>query len=178
MMISNKKAFEIYLILRSVVLIGLIVVSGVLISTIVFKLDLYDTVASTVGNSTLLICTWLSCVLIIIDGRIKPAYVELSVCDSQIVIRTYSPHLSKWRIQFFLMGYKSRIRELLVSREEFNDYALHFGQLGVKKELKLQKINTTGIYESASINISLLSAGEYTKLILAVDRLRTKFSLN
>jgi hypothetical protein len=55
---------------------------------------------------------------------------------------------------------------------------LTIGKFGIKKELRLQKINNDGVYKSANINISLLGQKKYTNLIVAIDRLRTKICLN
>jgi len=177
-MINNRKTFEIYLILRLIILITIITMTGIIITTLLLKINLYQTVTSYIGSYTLLIVTWTACLLLLIDGKIKPAFIDLQVIEDKIMIRTYNPQFKKWESPFVLLGYKKRIKELLVSREEYNDYKLQFGKFGLKKELKLQKINSSGVYESANINISLLGQRKYTNLILAIDRLRTKICLN
>ena len=70
------------------------------------------------------------------------------------------------------------MKQLRISREEYNDYTLTIGKFGFRKELKLQKTNNTGVYKSSTINISLLGQKDYTNLIVAIDRLRTRICLN
>jgi hypothetical protein len=177
-MINNKRTFEIYLILRFIIWIPFLIIAGIIITALLFKLTPLQIPVSDFGRHTLLILSWISCLLMIIDGRIKPAFVELQVIEDNIIMRTYNPHLKKWEFPFVLSGYKKRIKELKISREEYNDYKLQFSEFGLKKELRLQKINNNGVYESASINISLLGQRKYTDLILAIDRLKMKICLN
>jgi len=177
-MINNKKTFEIYLILRLIIFIILLITTVIIATTLLLKINLYQTIASNFGSNTLLSLTLSSSILMMIDGRIKPAFIDIQIIGDMILIRTYNPHVKKWESPFGLLGYKKKIKELLISREEYNDYKLQFGGFGLKKELKLHKINNSGVYESANINISLLGQRKYTNLILAIDRLRTKICLN
>ena len=115
---------------------------------------------------------------ILIDEKVKPAYIEFEIIEDEIIIKTYNPHSNRWESPFALFGYKRRIKELKMNREEYNNYWLTIGRFGLKKELKLQKINNDGVYKSSNINISLLGQQKYTNLILAIDRLRSKICLN
>lgn len=159
-------------------MITLIIVTGILCTTLLLKMDIYHPITSYIGSYTLLIITWTFCLLMWIDGKIKPAFIDIQIKEEKIMIRTFSPHFKKWESPFVLTGYNKRMKELVISREEYTDYTLQLKYLGLRKELKFQKTDSNGVYESANINISLLGQQKYTDLILAIDRLRTKICLN
>lgn len=180
-MISNKKLFETYLIIRMIIFISIIIIGGMVISKILFKIDFYQDLLpnnKSLVESPLMILNLLLLCFIIIDEKVKPAFVEYQLVEDEIIIKTYNPHSNRWESPFILFGYTKKIKELKVSREDYKDYSLIIGKLGFRKELKLQRIDNNGIYESSNINISLLNTLKYTNLILSVDRLRTKFCLN
>jgi len=180
-MITNKTIFEIYLIFRFIIFITIILVGSLIISKSLLKIDLFQFIYPNYGSlevNPLIVLNWFSICFIIIDERIRPAFIEFQVSDDEITIKTYNPHSNRWESPFVLFAYKKRIHEFIISREEFNNYKLTIGKFGFHKELKLQKTDNTGIYKSSDINISLLGQKNYTNLILAIDRLRTKICLN
>ena len=178
---SNKIIFEIYMIFRFIIFITIIIIGVLIISKALLKIDFIQFIYPDYGSlelNPLIALNWLSICLIIIDEKIKPAFIEYQISDDEIIIKTYNPHSNRWESPFVLFAYKKRIHEFIISREEFNNYKLTIGKFGIHKELKLQKTDNTGIYKSSDINISLLGQKNYTNLILAIDRLRTKICLN
>jgi hypothetical protein len=180
-MINNKTQFEIYLIFRLFIFITIIIISGIIITRVLLKIDLVQMIFpnyESVEENPLMLLNWFSAFFLIIDERIKPAFIEYQLNEDEIRIKTYNPHSTRWESPFVLWGYKKRIKVLKINREEYTNYNLTIGKFGIKKELRLQKINNDGVYKSANINISLLGQKKYTNLIVAIDRLRTKICLN
>ena len=177
-MINNKLLFEVYMIVRLLIFITFIIIAGIIVSRLFLKIDLIPSIFSNESKNSLIILNWIMVFFILIDEKVKPAYIEFEIIEDEIIIKTYNPHSNRWESPFALFGYKRRIKELKMNREEYNNYWLTIGRFGLKKELKLQKINNDGVYESSNINISLLGQQKYTNLILAIDRLRSKICLN
>jgi hypothetical protein len=177
-MINNKLLFEVYMTVRLLIFITFIIIAGIIVSRLFLKIDLIPSVFSNESKDSLIIFNWIMVFFIVIDEKVRPAYIEFEIIEDEIIIKTYNPHSNKWESPFALFGYKRRIKELKMSREEYNNYWLTIGRFGLKKELKLQKINNDGVYKSSNINISLLGQQKYTNLILAIDRLRSKICLN
>jgi len=180
-MMNNKTLFEIYLIFRLFIFITLIIISGMIITSVVLKIDLVQMIFPNYGSvveNPLMALNWFLIFFLIIDERIKPAYIEYQLNDDEISIKTYNPHSTRWESPFVLWGYKKRIKVLKMNRDEFTNYNLILGKFGIKKELRIRKINHDGVSQSAKINISLLGQKKYTNLIVAIDILRTKICLN
>jgi len=177
-MINNKLLFEVYMIVRLLIFITFIIIAGIIVSRLFLKIDLIPSIFSNESKNSLIILNWIMVFFILIDEKVKPAYIEFKIIEDEIIIKTYNPHSNRWESPFALFGYKRRIKELKMNREEYNNYWLTIGRFGLKKELKLQKINNDVVYESSNINISLLGQQKYTNLILAIDRLRSKICLN
>ena len=177
-MINNKLLFEVYMIVRLLIFITFIIIAGIIVSRLFLKIDLIPSIFSNESKNSLIILNWIMVFFILIDEKVKPAYIEFEIIEDEIIIKTYNPHSNRWESPFALFGYKRRIKELKMNREEYNNYWLTIGRFGLKKELKLQKINNDVVYESSNINISLLGQQKYTNLILAIDRLRSKICLN
>lgn len=166
--ISNKTLFEFYLILRLIIIIILVIITGMIITTSFTRIDFFQILFSNYGDEgkyTLIIFNWFLIFFLIIDERIRPAFIEFHLIEDEIIIKTYNPHLNSWESPFILFGYKRKIRELKVSREEYNNYQLTIGKFGVRKELRLQRTNNNGVYETSDISLSLLRQKEFTNLI-------------
>jgi hypothetical protein len=117
-------------------------------------------------------------VLRFLDYLIKPSYFEATINFGQINIASFSPK-NKNGLNFILMfSYKKYLTEYTIERHSYNDYRILIERFGIKKSLILQKTENGKLYESLPINISLLGVRKYTNLILAIDRLKEKFSLN
>ena len=177
-MINNKSAFEFYLILRLVIFLLPTIFLGLILSARVGWIDIFQLLFH--GFRYVGIYFFLALVFLfsLIGELIRPTFVEFDFKSDEIIVKTYSPDLYRKSATFALFGYKKRISEFKISREEYNDYKLTIRKFGMYKELKLQKANDNGVYKSPKINISLLSPKKYTNLILAIDRLRIKMSMN
>ena len=150
-MISNKTIFEIYLIFRLIIFISIMIVGGMIITKVLLKIDLFQILFPDYRSlevNPLIIINWFSICFFIIDEKIKPAFIEFNIFDNEITIKTYNPHSNRWESPFVLFAYKKRIKELKINREEYNNYILNIGKFGFRKELKLQKTDDTGIYNS------------------------------
>jgi len=180
-MINNKILFEIYLFFRLFIFITIMIIGGMIITKVLLNMDLFQSIFPNYGSAfknSLIVFNWFSISFLIIDEKIKPAFIEFHIFEDEISIKTYNPHSNRWESPFVLFAYKKRIKELKINREEYNDYTLAIGKSGFRKEIKLLKTDNTGFYQSSNINISLLGQKKYTNLLLAIDRLRTKICLN
>ena len=176
-MINNKVLFEIYLILRAIIFCSVIILTGMIIMSSFTKIDFFQVLFPNYrdeGKYTLIIFNWVLICLLIIAERIKPAFFEFQITANEIIVRVYNPHLYKWESPFILFGYKKRIKELKIGKEEYRNYKLSIGKLGLRKELRLQKINNNGVFETSDVSISLLRKKEYSNLISDLDELKTK----
>ena len=174
-MINNKALFEIYLILRAIIFCSVIILTGMIITSFFITIDFFQVLFPNYrdeGKSTLIIFNWVLICLLIIDERIRPAFIEFQLTADEIIIKTYNPHLNRWESPFILFGYKKRIKELKIGKEEYSNYKLTIGKFGLRKELRLQKMNNNGVFETSDVSISLLRKKEYTNLISDLDRLR------
>jgi len=77
-----------------------------------------------------------------------------------------------------MLWYDKYLTELVIDRQSYNNYKLLIDRLGFRKNLILQKIDNGKLYESTPINISFLGAKKYTDLILSIDRLKEKMTMN
>ena len=175
-MITNKTLFEIYLILRVIIFITLIIISGMIITTSFTKIDFFQIIFSNYRNEgkyTLMAFDWFLIFCLLIDSRIKPAFIEFRFIKDEMIIKTYNPHQNKWESPFILFGYKKRIKELRIRREEYSDYKITIGKFGFRKEVRLQKTNNKGVYETSDISISILKQKEYMNLISDLYKFKT-----
>ena len=174
-MINNKTVFEIYLILRLLIMITLVVLSGIVLTSTFIKIEFIQHLIPNYdnkGKDILLIFNWVLICFILLDERIKPAFIEFHFIEDEIKIKTYNPHSNRWESPFILFGYKKRIKELKINREDYTDYHLTVGKFGFRKELSLQKTNNNGVYKTSDISISLLKQKEYKNLISALDKFK------
>jgi hypothetical protein len=174
-MIENKKEFQIYIIANFIQL----VLGFMFVIFSILGLMSHD----WIFIKTILAFIALSIILGLLNWAMKPSYIETIINEKEIIIRTFNPD---FRDGFFrngsvyikMLNYKKHLKELRLSKQEYNNYKLSIDKLGFHKLLILQKVNKKGIYETSEINISLLGARKYTNLILSLDRLRSKISLN
>jgi len=174
-MINNKTLFETYLILRAIIISTVMILVVMIIMSSFTKIDFFQVLFSNYrddGKYTLITFSWILIYFIIIDERIRPAFIEFQLTADEIIIKTYNPHLNRWESPFILFGYKKRIKELKIGKEEYSNYKLTIGKFGLRKELRLQKINNNGVFETSDVSISLLRKKEYTNLISDLDGLK------
>jgi hypothetical protein len=117
-------------------------------------------------------------ILRFLDYLIKPSYFEATINFGQINITSFTPN-NKNGFKFILIFfYNKYLTEHVIERQSYTDYRILIERFGFKKSLFLQKTENGILFESSPINISLLGVRKYTNLILAIDRLKEKFSLN
>jgi hypothetical protein len=174
-MINNKTVFEFYLISRLIIMITLVVLTGIVLTSTFIKIDFIQHLIPNYvnrGKDTLIIFSWVLIFFILIDERIKPAFIELHFIEDEIKIKTYNPHSNRWESPFILFGYKKRIKELKIIREDYTDYHVTIGKFGFRKELSLQKTNNNGVSKTSDISISLLGQKKYTNLISSLNKFK------
>ncbi|MRT94064.1 hypothetical protein [Ancylomarina sp. 16SWW S1-10-2] len=127
---------------------------------------------------SLAICT-LSMLIFIFDYFIKPAYFEAKISNGRLNIKTYNPSKRFFILRFVsMLNYKKNTIEYVIDRQSYNNYKVSIGLWGLRKYIRLQKIDKSEIFESKSINISFLGLKKYTNLILSLDRIKEKITLN
>jgi len=114
----------------------------------------------------------------IADNLIKPAYFEALITTDQILIKSFNPNLRNDARIIMMLFYRKHIAEYKISRQTYNNYKIQIERFGFKRSLILQKIENGRIYESKPINISFLGIKKYTDLIISIDRLKEKITVN
>jgi hypothetical protein len=114
----------------------------------------------------------------IFDYLIKPSYFEANITNGQIIIKTFNPNRNN-KFRFILMLFFDKyLIEQIIDRHFYNNYKILIDYFGLRKKLILQKIDNGKIYESKPINISFLGTKKYTDLILSIDRIKEKITMN
>ena len=114
----------------------------------------------------------------IFDYFIQPAYFEAKFSTGQIILKTFNTNKKNGLRVMSMLFYDKHLKEQRIDRQFYNNYKISIDRWGFRKNLILQKIDMGIIYESKPINISFLGAKKYTNLILSIDRLREKITLN
>ena len=114
----------------------------------------------------------------IIKSFFKPSYLEAEIYGEQIRLKAIDPN-KYFRFGFFLLLFpKKYTSEFVIDRSSFTSYRITISRWGTNKNIVLQKTLNGKIYESKPINLNYLGYKKYTDLILAIDRLSQKISLN
>lgn len=171
--IDNRQEFRIYIIVNLIIsflgfTIGFFSIRGIITQ----EWNFLEIIKPYVGLIVVFIAFGL------IEFVIEPSYVESIINERELIIRTFKPNTGNGLRFILMLRYRKHLSELRLSPNEYNDYKLLIDKCGLRRILTLQKINKSGIYESAEINISLLGQKKYTELILSVDRLKSKINLN
>jgi hypothetical protein len=171
--IDNRQEFQIYVIAYLIFSIlgfsvGILSIQGVIIQDWRFL----EIIKPYIGLISVFVIFGL------FEFTIKPSYIESVINEREIIIRTFNPNLRNGLRFIHMLRYRKNLTELRISKQEYNDYKLLIDKCGLHRILILQKINKSGIYETSEINISLLGQKKYTDLILSIDRLKGKISLN
>lgn len=114
----------------------------------------------------------------VFDSIIKPAYFEADLSYEQICFKSFNPNTKNGTRFFLMLFFRKYLQVHTIDRHSYNNYRILIERFGFKKSLILQKIENGKLYESKPINISLLGLQKYTDLILSIDRLKEKISLN
>lgn len=172
--INNRLAYNIYVSINFCLTISIIVFfTFFLIENISTKIYVTHLLTNYLIGLTILYI-----ILKLFDLLIKPSYFEAEIKYGQICIKSFNPN-NKNGLRFYLMlFYKKYLLEHTLNRQSYNNYRIEIKCLGFKKSLILQKTENGKIYESSAINISFLGAKKYTDLILSIDRIKEKISLN
>jgi len=172
--INNRKVFNIYV--WTNFCLFLIFLFYLLISLVVY----------TTGNKNLihyigiyfLIVAIVGFIINILSFFIKPGYFEAIISFGQIRIKSYSPNFKNGFTIYFMIYYNKYLIEHTIERQSFNNYRILIERFGFRKSLILQKMENGKLLESTPINISFLGARKYTDLILSIEKLKEKISLN
>lgn len=173
--ISNRLAFTMYIWGRLVIQIILIVYLIFLFSA---SRSGNDEIIRQIKGYVLFLLPGAVLVVLFIDYMLRPTFFEAMITRDQIAIKSYSPYSRTGLGQVAMLFYRKHLTEYYIDRQSYNNYKIHIGRLGLKKSLILQKIKDGQIYESKPIMIHFLSAKKYTELILSIDRLKEKITLN
>jgi hypothetical protein len=172
--INNKLAFNFYVWAN---LIGFVL-------TFLFLLFLFiaiKTHETGMTNSLLryiLIFPVLAAISQLFDYLIQPAYIEFQISHNEIRFKSFNPNRNnKFRI-FLMVAYKKYLIEQTINQQSYNNYILKIDRFGLRRNLILQKLENGVLYQSKPIDISFLGIKKYTNLILSIDRLQEKISLN
>lgn len=109
---------------------------------------------------------------------IKPSYFEAVFSTGQITIKTFNPNKINGLRLLAMFNFDKYSATIVINKQLYNNYKITIERLGFRKILTFQKIENNSIYESKPFDISFLGAKKYTDLILAVDRLREKVTMN
>ncbi|HEX2935449.1 MAG TPA: hypothetical protein VHO72_08865 [Bacteroidales bacterium] len=109
---------------------------------------------------------------------IKPAYFEAVFSTGQIVIKTFNSNKMNGLRLLSMFNFDKYSATIVINKQLYNNYKITIDRFGFRKILTFQKIENNSIYESKPFDISLLGAKKYTNLILLVDRLREKVTMN
>lgn len=105
---------------------------------------------------------------------VKPAYMEAKIHDEELIMWVYNPSQARGMEWGLFTGFKNRLTEYRISREDFEGYTVDTGRLGFRKNLVLQKRSKEGITESRPINLCLLGKKKFRELTASLDRLKVK----
>jgi hypothetical protein len=172
--INNRLAFNIYV--WTIFGVFILFIFYLLIFFLANKSGNKDLIQNTSGYFITLCLFWIF--ISILNLMIKPGYFEAIVSFGQIRIKSFNPNGRNRFGLFLMLFYNKYLLEHTIERQSFNDYRILIGRFGFKKSLILQKMDNGKLYESKPIDISLLGVRKYTDLILSIDRLKEKMSLN
>jgi hypothetical protein len=172
--INNKLAFDLYVWIHFILLIFAIVY--ILTLFIGLKLGYKEMFLPSIVY--VIIMAIVALILGVVDNLIRPAYFEGVINFGEISIKSFNPNTRNGLKYFLLIFYRKYLIEHKLNRQSFNNYRIIIEKFGFRKSLILQKIENGKMYESKPINISFLGAKKYTDLILSIDRLKEKISLN
>ena len=172
--ISNRLAFTIYVWMSFFLSIFMIV------CLLIFSLSVINGYKGLIPHPIGLILgpLILAMVFRVFDSIIKPAYFEADISYEQISFKSFNPNTKNGTRFFLMLFFGKYLQDHTIDRKSYNNYRILIERLGFKKSLILQKIEDGKLYESKPINISLLGLKKYTDLILSIDRLKEKISLN
>jgi hypothetical protein len=172
--INNRLVFNIYVWSNFCLLIVFLVY--VLLILIGYKTGNRELVHSS--TISLMIVAFATLIIRIFDFLIKPAYFEAIISFGQIHIKSFN-QIKNHGFDFIrMLDYSKYLLDHKIDRQSFTSYRINIEMFGLKKSLILQKMDNGKLFESKPINISFFGVRKYTDLILSIDRLKEKLSLN
>jgi hypothetical protein len=108
-----------------------------------------------------------------------PCYFEAELLNECIKIKLINS--SKYyivRFIFLLLTNQIKPTEFMIDRVSFTNYRIEISKWGFNKRLILQKSVNGDLFESKPIRIDYLGYKKYTDLIISIERLSQKMSLN
>lgn len=172
--INNKLAFNFYVWGNLIIFISFSL--SLLVLFIANKMHDLGLINSILRN--ILIFPILVVITQFFDYLIQPAYVEFQISQSEIRFKSFNPNRKNKSRIFSMLFYKRYLIEQTINQQFYNNYILKIDRFGIRRYLILQKIENGVLYQSKPINISFLGIKKYTNLILSIDRLQEKISLN
>ena len=110
--------------------------------------------------------------------KCTPHYFDAEISSERIIIKTINP-AKYYGLNFILLVFnKIKPTEFTIDRISFTNYRIVIDKWGFKKILILQKSDNGNIFESKPIRLDYLGYKKYTDLIISIDRLSQKMSLN
>jgi len=175
--ITNRLAFNIYVWINFCLTCSVMVFFSIFLLENILnkKIPAHN---SEMFGSILVILIVLYVILWGVNFLIKPSYLEAEISFGQIKIHSFNPNRRNGFSFFLMLFYRKSLKEHIIERKSYNDYRIVIGRLGIVKSMVLQKTENGILYESSPISIGFLAVRKYTNLILAIDRLKGKFSLN
>jgi hypothetical protein len=114
----------------------------------------------------------------LIRYKFSPCYFEAEILNESIKIKTINPS-KYYGLRFILLiTHQAKPTEFIIDRVSFTSYRILIDKCGLNKKLILQKSVNGDILESKPINVDFLGYKKYTDLIISIDRLSQKMSLN
>ena len=115
---------------------------------------------------------------VFIRYKISPSYFDAEISGNRIVIKAINP-AKYYGLNFILLVLnKIKPSEFAIDRISFTNYRISIDNWGFKKSIILQKLNNGYLIESKPIRMDFLGYKKYTSLILSIDRLCQKMSVN
>ena len=110
--------------------------------------------------------------------KFTPCYFEAEISNQRIIIKTINPS-KYYGLKFIhLVFNKVKPSEFIIDRTSFTNYRILIEKWGLKKSLILQKSVNGIVFDSKPIMIVFLGYKKYTDLIISLERLCQKMSLN
>jgi hypothetical protein len=172
--ISNRLAFDLYVWIRFALLIVIVVY---ILTPLKGLMTGYKNMSPPSVDFIIMMAV-MALIITVIDFLIKPSYFEGVINYGAISIKSFSPNTKNGLIFLLMIFYRHSLVEHQLDRQSFNNYRILIEKYGFRKSLIIQKIENGKLYESKPINISFLGAKKYTDLILSIDRLKEKITLN
>ena len=172
--INNKLIFNIYVWANFTLLIIFLIFQCALI--VGYKTANKELIHYAIFTSVIVVFTTL--IIRIIDYLIKPGYFEATIGFGHIQIKSFN-QVKNYGFDFLnMLVYRKYLIVHKIDRQSFTSYKIIIELSGFRKSLILQKMENGKLFESKPINISFLGARKYTDLILSIDRLKEKISIN